>query len=80
MEASVQNAFELGSYAMTVMFAKPAEFRYPAVASAVAVSLAAGLFASSVRRRRGHLVHTPACFGRMEMKHRPEAGYRRLVD
>ena len=76
----MQNASELGSYAMTVMFAKPAEFRYPAVASAVAVSLAAGLFASSVRRKRGHLVHTPACFGGMEMKRRPEAGYRRLVD
>jgi len=79
MEASVQNAFELGSYAMTIVFAKPAEFRYPVIASAAAVSLAAGLFASFVRRRRGHLVHTPACLGGMEIKHRPEEGYQRLV-
>jgi len=80
MEASLQNAFELGSYAMTVVFPKPAEFRYPVAVSAIAVSLAAGLFAGFVRRRRGHLVHAPACLGGMEIKHRPEEGYRRLVD
>jgi iron-regulated transporter 1 len=77
-EASVQNTFELGSYAMTAIFARPAEFRYLAVVSAVAVLLAAGLFAGFVRKRRGHLVHTPACFGMMEVKRRAE-GYQRLA-
>ena len=79
MEASIQNTFELGSYAMTVMFAKPAEFKYPVVVSAVAVSLAAGLFAGFVRRRRGHIVHTPACFGMMSVKRRAEEEYQRLA-
>ncbi|CUS11812.1 unnamed protein product [Tuber aestivum] len=79
MEASVQNTFELGSYAMTVMLPRPAEFRYPVVVSAVAVVLAAALFAGFVRRRRGHLVHTPACFGRVEPKHRVGGEHRRLV-
>ncbi|PWW77267.1 hypothetical protein C7212DRAFT_357277 [Tuber magnatum] len=81
MEASVQSTFELGSYAMTVMLANPAEFRYPVIVSAVAVLLAAGLFAGFVRRRRGHLVHAPACFGkfRMEARHTADGEYRRLV-
>ncbi|RPB03933.1 hypothetical protein L873DRAFT_1799902 [Choiromyces venosus 120613-1] len=80
MEASVQNTFELGSYAMTVVFARPAEFKYPVFMSAVAVFVAAVLFAGFVRKRRGHLVHTPACFGGMDVKRRAEEeGYLRLV-
>ena len=60
-EVSLQNLFELGSYATTVGFSRPNQFRYPALMSAVAVQVAAMLFALFVRQRRGHLLHVSNC-------------------
>jgi iron-regulated transporter 1 len=61
VEASFQNFFELLSYASTIAFSRPNQFRWPVVISAVAVYTAGGLYAIFVRRRRGHLVHAPSC-------------------
>jgi len=53
--------FELFSYASTIVFARPDQFRYPVLMSALAVLAAGGLYAEFVRRRRGHLLHCPSC-------------------
>ena len=57
LEASCQNTFELLSFAMTIVFARPEQFRWPVAVSCAAVASAGGLYASFVRARRGHLVH-----------------------
>ncbi|KAL6244568.1 hypothetical protein RBB50_008810 [Rhinocladiella similis] len=61
VEMSVQNFFELCTFATTIVFPKPAQFRYPAVISLVAVFASAALYAKFVRDRRGHLLHMPTC-------------------
>jgi len=60
-EASFQNAFELLSYVLTIIWSHPDRFRYPVLLSAVAVYMSAFLFGKFLRRRRGHLVHLPVC-------------------
>ena len=65
-EASFQNAFELLSYVSTIIWARPDQFRYPVLLSAVAVYTSAFLFGKFLRRRRGHLVHMPLCIKRKE--------------
>ncbi|KAF2458394.1 hypothetical protein BDY21DRAFT_284383 [Lineolata rhizophorae] len=59
VEAALQNLFELCSYASTIAWARPDQFRWPVLMSAVAVYLAGGLYATFLRKRRGHLVHNP---------------------
>ncbi|KAH0589696.1 hypothetical protein H2248_005419 [Termitomyces sp. 'cryptogamus'] len=61
VEASFQNIFELGSYIMTMIFARPEQFRYPVLMSSVAVLVAGILYACFLRKRRGHLLHMPSC-------------------
>ena len=61
IEASAQNLFELCSYAMTVVASRPSQFRWPVLGSMLAVYAAGILYASFVRRRRGHLVHLSKC-------------------
>lgn len=61
-EASFQNLFELLSYAATIVFARPDQFRYPVLLSAAAVYLAGCLFGVFARMRRGHLMHVPLVF------------------
>lgn len=69
LEASVQNTFELLSFASTVVWARPEQFRFPASVSGGAVVTAGMLYALFVRRRRGHLFHRSKCFkGRHEVK------------
>ena len=63
MEASVQNFFELCSWASTIVFTNSEEFRWPALMSGVAVMVAAVFYASFVRAQRGHLVHWSRCMG-----------------
>jgi len=64
MEASMQNLFELCAYASTIVFARPEQFRYPVLMSAVATIIAGGLYAEFVRRKRGHLTHLSRCLER----------------
>ncbi|POR38652.1 Solute carrier family 40 member 1 [Tolypocladium paradoxum] len=61
VEAAFQNLFELLSFATTIVFSRPDQFRWPVIISVVAVYIAGGLYTFFVRRRRGHLFHAPPC-------------------
>jgi solute carrier family 40 (iron-regulated transporter), member 1 len=72
-EAAWQNAFELISYATTMIFFRPQEFRWPALISVMAVVCASSAYTLYVRLRRGHLVHFEAittCMGMSKGKQR----------
>ncbi|KAK3634693.1 hypothetical protein LTR56_015120 [Elasticomyces elasticus] len=60
-ESALQNLGEMVAFGSTIIFSRPDQFRYPAVMSAGAVGLAAILYATFVRGRRGHLVHWEKC-------------------
>ncbi|KAK5290618.1 hypothetical protein LTR99_011019 [Exophiala xenobiotica] len=60
VEAVWQNAFELLSYASTIIFFRPEQFKWPALISVVAVTFAGSAYTLYVRLRRGHLVHFEA--------------------
>jgi len=72
LESSVQNFFELCSFASTTVFARPDQFRYPALMSVIAVYVAEATYAKFVKGRRGHLLHKPYCLKGRE-SHRYEA-------
>lgn len=57
MEASFQNIFEMLSYASTIVWAKPTEFKWPALLSTAVTWITAGLYAVFVQRRTGHIFH-----------------------
>ncbi|KAF1835287.1 hypothetical protein BDW02DRAFT_293609 [Decorospora gaudefroyi] len=65
IEMSLQNFFELLSFATTMVFWRPDEFWIPVLVSGAAVALSAALFAAFVRGKRGHLLHTDRCLKRM---------------
>ncbi|KAL2358487.1 iron-regulated transporter [Cryomyces antarcticus] len=75
-EASFQNMFELCSYASTLVFFRPEQFRYPVLMSCVATFISGALYAAFVRRRRGHLLHMPRCIPIKEHWH----GHHRRSD
>jgi iron-regulated transporter 1 len=64
IEMSLQNFFELLSFATTMIFYRPEDFKYPIYISAGAVALSAACFAGFVRQKRGHLLHTSKCLKR----------------
>lgn len=64
IEMSLQNFFELLSFATTIIFYRPEDFKYPVYISAGAVALSAACFAGFVRQKRGHLLHTSKCLKR----------------
>ncbi len=72
LESSVQNLFELCSFTSTIVFARPDQFRYPALVSVVAVYIAEAIYAKFVKGRRGHLLHKPYCLKGRE-SHKYEA-------
>lgn len=76
VEAALQNAFELCSYATTIVFSRPDQFRYPVLISAVAVATAGALYAHFVRSRRGHLLHFPACADVLRKANARQASWR----
>ncbi|SMY20265.1 unnamed protein product [Zymoseptoria tritici ST99CH_1A5] len=63
-EFALQNVFEMLAFASTIVFPRPAEFKYPATISAGAVAVAGVLYAVFVRSRRGHLLHWSKCVER----------------
>ncbi|KAH7086100.1 Ferroporti-1 [Paraphoma chrysanthemicola] len=65
IEMSVQNMFELLSFATTMVFYRPEDFRIAVLISGAAVAVSAACFAGYVRRERGHLVHVDRCLKRM---------------
>ncbi|KAL1853394.1 hypothetical protein Plec18170_005391 [Paecilomyces lecythidis] len=62
-EMALQNVFELLSFASTIVFPLPEQFKYPVLISYSAVAVATICFAVYVRRERGHLLHTSKCLG-----------------
>ena len=61
IEASLQNFFELCSYALTMVYARPSQFGNPVLCTVASVFVAGGLYARFVRKRRGHLFHVSCC-------------------
>ncbi|PSN71626.1 hypothetical protein BS50DRAFT_569285 [Corynespora cassiicola Philippines] len=66
IEMALQNLFELISFATTMIFYRPEDFKYPIYISAGAIALSAACFAGFVRRKRGHLLHTSKCLKRSD--------------
>jgi iron-regulated transporter 1 len=64
IEMSLQNAFELLSFATTMLFHRPDDFKYPVYISVGAIATSAACFAAFVRQKRGHLLHTSKCLKR----------------
>ncbi|KAI8284286.1 hypothetical protein K4K56_010206 [Colletotrichum sp. SAR 10_98] len=60
VEAAWQNAFELLSYASTIAFFRPEQFRWPSLLSVAAVATASAAYTLFVYLRRGHLLHLNA--------------------
>lgn len=65
IEMSLQNLFELLSFATTMVFYRPKDFRIPMFISAGAIASSAACFAGFVRKKRGHLLHTDRCVRRI---------------
>ncbi|KAF2864853.1 iron transporter [Massariosphaeria phaeospora] len=74
IEVALQNLFELMSFATTMVFYRPEDFKYAVYISVGAVTISAACFAGFVRQRRGHLLHTSKCL----KKRQPKAGYQVL--
>ncbi|KAJ4366328.1 hypothetical protein N0V83_007964 [Neocucurbitaria cava] len=64
IEMSLQNLFELLSFATTMVFYRPEDFKIPIYISAGAIASSAACFAGFVRQKRGHLLHTDKCLKR----------------
>ncbi|KAE8385125.1 Ferroporti-1 [Aspergillus alliaceus] len=62
-EMALQSVFELISFATTIVFPLPGQFKYPVYISYGAITVAAICFAAYVRKERGHLLHTSRCLG-----------------
>lgn len=60
---ALQNICELLSFASTILFPQPEQFKYPVLISYGAIAVAATCYAGFVRKERGHLLHTAACLG-----------------
>lgn len=69
VEASLQNLFELCSFATTMVWAKPGDFKWPVRVSGMVVAVAAMCFAAFVRGKRGHLLHTSRCLEKRSGKY-----------
>ncbi|KAK4100332.1 hypothetical protein N658DRAFT_508048 [Parathielavia hyrcaniae] len=57
VEAAWQNAFELLSFASTIVFSRPEQFKWPSLISVAAVASAWAAYTVFVYIRRGHLLH-----------------------
>ncbi|KAF2853622.1 hypothetical protein T440DRAFT_466008 [Plenodomus tracheiphilus IPT5] len=79
IEMSLQNLFELLSFATTMVWYKPQDFKIPVYISAGAVAISAACFTGFVRQKRGHLLHTDRCLKRMGKMRRGKKGYRVLA-
>jgi iron-regulated transporter 1 len=78
IEMSVQNIFELLSFATTMVFYRPEDFKIPIYISAAAIAGSAACFAGYVRKQRGHLLHTDKCMKRVGRMGKGRGKYRVL--
>ncbi|KAJ4146843.1 hypothetical protein LMH87_001402 [Akanthomyces muscarius] len=60
IEAAWQNLFEILSYASTIVFFRPDQFKWPSLISVAAVTSASAAYTVFVYQRRGHLLHLNA--------------------
>ena len=84
VEAAFQSAFELLSYASTIIFSRPQQFKWPSLISVLAVTTANLAYTAFVYKRRGHLIHTEKlCHGRSDKRRNQqqqrEEGLERIV-
>jgi solute carrier family 40 (iron-regulated transporter), member 1 len=82
VEAAWQSAFELFSFASTMVFSRPAQFKYPTLISVIAVAMASACYSMFARLRRGHLVHLEVlsqCFGPEKVRQEHERGIERVT-
>lgn len=56
-EAAFQNLFELLGYATTLIFFRPEQLAIPVAISVGSITLAGAVYATWVRKERGHLIH-----------------------
>lgn len=77
-EFALQNIFEMLAFASTIVFPRPADFKYPATVSAIAVGIAGILYATFVRARRGHLIHLSQCVDRKGPHRNPHHWWQRI--
>ncbi|KAF1914462.1 Ferroporti-1 [Ampelomyces quisqualis] len=75
VEMSLQNFFELVSFATTMVWYRPEDFYVPVCISGAAVAVSAACFSGFVRKRRGHLLHIDRCLQRFG---KDGKGYRGL--
>ncbi|KAJ4251404.1 hypothetical protein NW762_011386 [Fusarium torreyae] len=75
VEAAWQNGFELLSYASTILFYRPDQFKWPSLLSVVAVTSAAGAYTIYVYRRRRHLLHVPSLTALLSNKEARQHGH-----
>ncbi|ROV97797.1 hypothetical protein VPNG_08663 [Cytospora leucostoma] len=66
VETAFQNVIEMLAFLTTIVFSRPDEFQWPLLISVAAVYIAGGLHACFLRKRRGHLFHTPPCIRHKE--------------
>lgn len=83
LEVSAQNIFELLSFASTIVFSRPEQFKYPAVCSLGAITVAGILYAVFVRQERGHLFHASECmkgkrFTKRQSRYRSSHGWEEI--
>ncbi|KAF3895251.1 Solute carrier family 40 protein [Trichophyton interdigitale] len=78
-EAAWQNFFEICSFISTIVFSRPAQFRWPALISLIAVSIAGALYMMFVRIQRGHLVHLPEFLSQDRLHRSREHGLERIL-
>lgn len=76
-EASLQNFFELCTFAVTIIWSKPQDFKWPATISLGAMFAAMTVYARFVRLERGHLLHCPGCLSVHGAKH--STAYERIT-
>ncbi|OCK95275.1 uncharacterized protein K441DRAFT_658669 [Cenococcum geophilum 1.58] len=77
-EMALQNLFELISFATTMVFTRPQDFKYPVLISCGAIGVSAICFATFVRQKRGHLLHASKCFKREKYSEVPQLELDRL--
>ncbi|KAK7943690.1 uncharacterized protein PG986_012803 [Apiospora aurea] len=80
VESAWQNAFELLSYASTMVFSRPQQFMIPALASIGATAAASFCYTYFVYIRRGHLLHPEKLAGACGCRPVRERQRERLLD
>ncbi|KAI1826361.1 Ferroporti-1 [Xylaria intraflava] len=80
VEAAWQNAFEIISYASTIIFSRPQQFKWPSLISVAAIACASVVYTIFVYLRRGHLLHLEALTRFLRSRKGKQRGRERAMD